>query len=30
MDVKRAFDHILQSQLAQRIFDLGINDDLIG
>ena len=30
MDVKRAFDHVSRAQLAQRMADLGIDDDLIG
>ena len=30
MDVKGAFDHISRAQLAQRMSDLGIDDDLIG
>ena len=29
MDVKGAFDHFSQAQLAQRMSDLGIDDDLI-
>lgn len=29
MDVKGVFDHVFQEHLAQRMFDLGINDDLI-
>lgn len=29
MDVKGAFDHFSQVELTQRMFDLGINDDLI-
>ncbi len=30
MDVKEAFDHVSRAQLAQRMSDLGIDDDLIG
>ncbi len=30
MDVKGVFDHVSRAQLAQRMFDLGIDDDLIG
>ena len=30
MDVKGAFDHVSRAQLAQRMADLGIDDDLIG
>ena len=30
MDVKGAFDHVSRAQLAQRMSDLGIDDDLIG
>ncbi len=30
MDVKGAFDHVSRAQLAQKMFDLGIDDDLIG
>lgn len=30
MDVKGAFDHFSQVELTQGMFDLGINDDLIG
>lgn len=30
MDVKGAFDHVLQAKLAQKMVDLGIDDDLIG
>ncbi len=30
MDVKAAFDHVSRAQLAQKMFDLGIDDDLIG
>ena len=29
MDVKKAFDHLSRTQLAQRMFDLGIDNDLI-
>ena len=30
MDVKGAFDHVLRAKLAQRMADLGIDDNLIG
>ena len=30
MDVKGAFDHVSRAQLAQRMADLGIDDDFIG
>lgn len=30
MNVKRAFDHVSQVKLAQKIADLGINKDFIG
>ena len=30
MDVKGAFDHDSRAQLAQRMADLGLDDDLIG
>ena len=30
MDVKGAFDHVSRAQLAQRMSDLSIDDDLIG
>lgn len=30
MDVKGAFDHVSRAHLAQKIADLGINDDFIG
>lgn len=30
MDVKGAFDHVSHAQLARRMSDLGIDDDLIG
>ena len=30
MDVKRAFDHVSRAQLAQKMYELGIDDDLIG
>ena len=30
MDVKGAFDHVSRAQLAQRMSDLGIDDDVIG
>ncbi len=29
MDVKRAFDHVLRSQLLKRVIDLGIDGDLV-
>ena len=29
MDVKGAFDHVSRAQLAQKMADLGIDDDLI-
>lgn len=30
MDVKGAFNHVSRARLAQRMADLGIDDDLIG
>ena len=30
MDVKGAFDHVFRVQLAQKMYELGIDDDLIG
>ena len=30
MDVKEAFDHVSQAKLAQKMADLGIDEDLIG
>ena len=30
MDVKEAFDHVLQAKLAQQMTNLGINNDFIG
>ena len=30
MDVKGAFDHVSRAQLAQRMADLGVDDDFIG
>ena len=30
MDVKNAFDHVFKKKLAERIINLGFDEDLVG
>ena len=30
MDIKKTFDHVSRAQLAQKMYNLGIDNDLIG